>query len=92
MLESLLRSEEERSLWQAVLTLGERARPLLAQRRYTEALALLAALRGPVDAFFDKVMVMDEDPALRANRLALLEAMRELFLSTADLSLLKPGD
>lgn len=92
VLESLLRSEEERSLWQAVLTLGERARPLLAQRRYTEALALLAALRGPVDAFFDKVMVMDEDPALRANRLALLEAMRELFLSTADLSLLKPGD
>jgi glycyl-tRNA synthetase beta chain len=43
-----------------------------------------------VDAFFDQVMVMDENPKLRANRLALLTQMRELFAGVADLSLL-PG-
>jgi len=43
-----------------------------------------------VDAFFDQVMVMDENPKLRANRLALLTQMRELFAGIADLSRL-PG-
>ncbi len=48
------------------------------------ALSALAALRAPVDAFFDDVMVMDPDPALRANRLALLGSLRELFAGIAD--------
>ena len=48
----------------------------------------LADLREPVDAFFDEVMVMADDPALRQNRLALLKALRELFLQIADISLL----
>ena len=50
------------------------------------ALEQLATLREPVDAFFDAVMVMDEDQNLRENRLALLNQMRKLFLHTADLS------
>jgi len=53
-------------------------------------LTTLAALRKPVDDFFDGVMVMDKDPALRANRLALLGTLRELFTDIADLSRL-PG-
>ncbi len=61
-----------------------------ARRDYAGALTELAALRPAVDAFFDQVMVMDEDPRLRANRLALLSQMRELFTGVADLSRL-PG-
>jgi glycyl-tRNA synthetase beta chain len=58
--------------------------------RYEDALTMLAALRDDVDRFFDKVMVMAEDPALRANRLALLARIRGLFLRGVDLSKL-PG-
>ena len=46
----------------------------------------LAALCRPVDAFFDAVMVMHDDPKIRAQRLGLLSAIRELFMHTADLS------
>jgi glycyl-tRNA synthetase beta chain len=46
----------------------------------------LASLRGPVDAFFDAVMVMHDDPRIRAQRLGMLRALRELFMHTADLS------
>ena len=56
---------------------------------YESALKILAGLREPVDAFFDQVMVMDEDPELRANRLALLASMAALFLRVADLSRLQ---
>ena len=61
-----------------------------ARKDYPSALAQLAQLRPAVDVFFDQVMVMDEDPRLRANRLALLAQMRELFAGIADLSRL-PG-
>jgi glycyl-tRNA synthetase beta chain len=64
--------------------------PKFATRRYTEALTALAALRPAIDGFFDSVMVMAEDPALRANRLALLKSIQGLFLHAADLSRL-PG-
>ena len=50
------------------------------------SLAALAALRDPVDAFFDRVMVNAEDPALRANRLALLAALHRAMNRVADLS------
>ena len=48
----------------------------------------MAALQGPVDAFFDGVMVNAQDPDLRRNRLALLAKLRRQFLAVADLSLL----
>jgi glycyl-tRNA synthetase beta chain len=63
--------------------------PQFAQRNYTEALCQLAGLRGAVDAFFDQVMVMAEDEALRNNRLALLRRLSDLFLQAADLSRLQ---
>lgn len=55
---------------------------------YVGLLRLLAGLREPVDAYFDAVMVMADDPALRANRLALLGRLRNLFLQVADISML----
>jgi glycyl-tRNA synthetase beta chain len=62
--------------------------PLFAAGDYTAALGKLAHLREAVDAFFDGVMVMADDAALRDNRLALLNRMRTLFLKVADISLL----
>ena len=59
---------------------------MLDARDYTEALSLLAGLRGPVDQFFDDVMVMADDSATRNNRLALLGELRALFLDVADIS------
>jgi glycyl-tRNA synthetase beta chain len=86
----LLRLDAERQLHGALEELRPEVEPLLARRDYTEALQRLARLREPVDAFFDSVMVMDEDAELRGNRLGLLAALRQLFLHTADLSRL-PG-
>ena len=63
--------------------------PLMDSGEYTPALKLLAALKQPVDTFFDRVMVMDQDSALRDNRLALLQRLRNLFLRVADLSRLQ---
>lgn len=60
--------------------------PLIDARHYTEALTALSTLRGPVDTFFDDVMVMAEDKAIKANRLALLSQLRALFLDVADIS------
>ena len=61
-----------------------------AQREYTAALGHLAQLRPVVDSFFEQVMVMDENPAVRGNRLALLDQLGRLFGGVADLSRL-PG-
>ncbi len=63
--------------------------PMMEAGNYTPALTRLAALRESVDAFFDEVMVMVEDDALRANRLALLRNLSNLFLRVADLSRLQ---
>jgi glycyl-tRNA synthetase beta chain len=51
---------------------------------YQEALGILAQLRGPIDTFFDEVLVMAEDAALRANRLALVRRVAALFGDLAD--------
>ncbi|MDQ6950432.1 MAG: glycine--tRNA ligase subunit beta [Mariprofundales bacterium] len=78
---ALLTQPEEQQLW-AALTQAEAAMPDDAEGQ----LAVLAGLRQPVDLFFDAVMVMDEDQAIRANRLALLARLRALFIQLADLS------
>ncbi len=62
--------------------------PLAAARQYNLALSQLANLREPVDAFFVAVLVNAEDPAVRANRYALLAKLRGLFLGVADISVL----
>jgi glycyl-tRNA synthetase beta chain len=80
--------DEERVLFGEVVDMEETVIPFLSAGDYHSSLAHLAGLRGPVDAFFDAVMVMDEDPALRANRLALLARLKALFDRIADLSVL----
>ncbi len=87
---SLLSRPAERKLFDCLSPLRGTVSAAIARRDYAGALTELAALRPAVDAFFDEVMVMDEDPRLRANRLALLAQMRQLFAGVADLSRL-PG-
>ncbi len=77
---------EERRLYKELDQLRDEVQALLEARDYRLGLERLATLRGSVDAFFDKVLVMADDPELQRNRLALLSQMRELFLHTADLS------
>jgi len=79
----------EKALAEAVLTLRTEVQPLIAQGDYTAVLDKLANLRSPVDSFFDNVMVNAEDPALRQNRLAILNTLQDLFLQVADISVLQ---
>ena len=79
----------EQVLAQSVLSLAKEVQPLIAQGEYTAVLDKLANLRTPVDNFFDNVMVNAEDPALRQNRLAILNTLQGLFLQVADISLLQ---
>ena len=79
----------EKALAEAVLVLRTEVQPLIAQSDYTAVLDKLANLRAPVDSFFDNVMVNAEDPALRQNRLAILNTLQGLFLQVADISVLQ---
>ncbi|HHF5434303.1 glycine--tRNA ligase subunit beta [Haemophilus influenzae] len=79
----------EKALAEAVLALRTEVQPLIAQGDYTAVLDKLANLRTPVDSFFDNVMVNAEDPALRQNRLAILNTLQGLFLQVADISVLQ---
>lgn len=79
----------EKALAEAVLALRTEVQPLIAQGDYTAVLDKLANLRAPVDSFFDNVMVNTEDPALRQNRLAILNTLQGLFLQVADISVLQ---
>ncbi|MEZ5462685.1 glycine--tRNA ligase subunit beta [Dokdonella sp.] len=85
---ALLESEAERMLVAAVAAAETDSAPLLAEADYVGLLRRLAALREPVDHFFDGVMVMAEDEAIRKNRLVLLGRLRSMFLRVADISLL----
>jgi glycyl-tRNA synthetase beta chain len=64
----------------------EQVTQALEQRDYAGVCRALASLKGTVDAFFDKVLVMAEDPDLRRNRLALLVRISQTFLKMADFS------
>lgn len=88
---SLLQESAEKSLAAAVTAKSEEVAPLYAVGDYTAALTALASLRQPVDNFFEDVMVMADDEALRNNRIALLKQLRNLFLQVADISLLVPA-
>jgi glycyl-tRNA synthetase beta chain len=76
----------EAALWAALEQVQPKAQAALAAGDLTDSLQALAALKTPVDAFFDAVMVNAEDPALRANRLALLRALHGAMNQVADLS------
>ena len=79
----------EKALAEAVLALRTEVQPLIAKGDYTAVLDKLANLRSTVDAFFADVMVNAEDPALRQNRLAILNTLQGLFLQVADISVLQ---
>jgi glycyl-tRNA synthetase beta chain len=86
----LLRESAEVRLFDSMRALRDAVAAATARREYAGALGQLAQLRPAVDAFFDQVMVMDENPQLRANRLSLLAQLQGLFAGVADLSRL-PG-
>ena len=83
---SLFAEDAERALHGALIEVAPRAERHYQQGDYTGSLRELAALKAPVDAFFDHVMVNADDPKLRANRLALLSALHRAMNRVADLS------
>ncbi len=85
----LFKSPAEQVLHEQIARLRGEVDRLAQAGDYTAALKKLAALRAPVDAFFDQVMVMDPDAAIKTNRLALLASLSALFLQTADLALIQ---
>ncbi|NGN99991.1 glycine--tRNA ligase subunit beta [Grimontia sp. S25] len=85
----LLVEDAEKALAEKVTAMVEALKPVFAAGDYQAALTQLADLREPVDTFFDNVMVMAEDEALKANRLALLNILRGQFMNVADISLLQ---
>ncbi len=86
---TLLQEDAEKALAEDVAVMTEALEPAFATGNYQDALNKLAALREPVDTFFDSVMVMADDEALKKNRLTLLNNLRNLFLQIADISLLQ---
>ncbi len=85
----LLQEEAEQNLALEMDRVRAIVEPLFDEGHYRQGLEQLAVLRNAVDRFFDEVMVMAEDEALRNNRLALLGQLRAMFLRAADLSRLQ---
>ncbi len=85
---ALLHEQAERELCEQLDAIEREITPLFERGEYRNALERLAQLRQSVDNFFDQVMVMADDEALKLNRLALLARLRRLFLGVADISLL----
>ncbi|MEJ2608618.1 MAG: glycine--tRNA ligase subunit beta [Candidatus Thiodiazotropha sp.] len=86
---ALFHDHAEKALASKLEELTPIAEPLFDSGDYSEGLQVLAALKEPVDNFFDQVMVMADDEKLRNNRLALLSQLENLFLSVADISCLQ---
>jgi len=74
------------ALQDASMRIGEEFQSLAASHEYVTALQLIATLRAPIDLFFEKVMVMADDPYLRWTRLSLLKSLVETFSQVADFS------
>ncbi|PRD45686.1 glycine--tRNA ligase subunit beta [Phyllobacterium phragmitis] len=83
---SLFNNDEERALFAAIVQAEKDAGEAVESENFSGAMLSLAQLRGPVDAFFEKVLVNDEDEKIRANRLALLARIREATGKVADFS------
>jgi glycyl-tRNA synthetase beta chain len=82
----LLKETAEIELVSAIEDLKKQTDPLIANGKYQEALVELARLQKPVDTFFEQVMVMTDDNALRQNRINLLSHLSALFMQIADVS------
>ncbi len=85
----LLKAAEEKTLAAQISETETSAEPEIAAGNYEGALTRMAALKSPIDDFFENVMVNDDDPAIRQNRLNLLYQLRGMFLRVADISLLQ---
>jgi glycyl-tRNA synthetase beta chain len=83
---SLFRLGQEKALYAAVSEASREAAAAIASEDFRSAMEALSKLRGPVDRFFNDVLVNDEDPAIRANRLALLGLIRSATGTVADFS------
>jgi glycyl-tRNA synthetase beta chain len=83
---ALLKEDAEKSLYDAVNQAEKKAGEAIQAEDFSAAMRALSALREPVDTFFEKVLVNDEDVAVRANRLALLSRIRAATGSVADFS------
>ncbi|MBP2486131.1 glycine--tRNA ligase subunit beta [Rhizobium leguminosarum] len=84
--ESLLKLDAEKELFAAISSASKDASDAVAGEDFRSAMEALSKLRGPVDRFFEDVLVNDEDAAIRANRLALLRLIREATGTVADFS------
>ncbi|MBB4143023.1 glycine--tRNA ligase subunit beta [Rhizobium rhizoryzae] len=82
----LLKLDAEQALYAAITSATSEAAAAVKSEDFRSAMEALSKLRGPVDTFFEAVLVNDEDPAVRANRLALLKAIREATGTVADFS------
>jgi len=87
--DELFKENAEWDLAAKLVGLQPRVHKLLSAGNYTDALAALAGLRESVDGFFDDVKIMDDDEAIKNNRLAILAGIHELFIETADISRLQ---
>ena len=84
--EELLKLDAEKALWSAITAAATEAADAVGREDFRSAMEALSKLREPVDRFFEDVLVNDEDTAIRANRLALLKAVREATATVADFS------
>jgi glycyl-tRNA synthetase beta chain len=85
----LASEQAERDLADVYLNIKLNVAPLMLERNYQAALTELAALKAPIDTFFDNVMVMSDDEAVKINRLTLLNEIRNSFFAIADISVLQ---
>ncbi len=86
---TLASEQAERDLADIFKSISEKVAPLVASKNYQAALSELAALKLPIDTFFDNVMVMSDDEAVKINRLTLLNEIRNSFFAIADISVLQ---
>ena len=84
--EELLQVDAEKALWVAIATASSEASEAIGREDFRSAMEALSKLRAPVDRFFEDVLVNDEDVVIRANRLALLKAIRQATGTVADFS------
>jgi glycyl-tRNA synthetase beta chain len=87
-----LQQDEEQTLYFRLTSVGDEIADALGREAFTEAMAALAKLRRPVDAFFDRVTVNADDPQLRENRLRLLAQIRSALGTVADFSLIEDAE
>ncbi len=89
--QALLVVAEEKQLYDCYQRISQEVMPLLEGNNYPAAMGIILKMKEPIDVFFDKVMVMDDDPAIRSNRLSLLAAIADLFLRVGDFSKMAVG-